>query len=64
VDVIEDYRRRGIGAALVDHSCRFASERGASAIVLLATGMGEGVYKRCGFVEVARFGYWYRSFQR
>ena len=64
VDVIGDYRRRGIGAALVDHSCRFASERGASSIVLLATGMGEGVYKRCGFVEVARFGYWYRSFQR
>jgi GNAT superfamily N-acetyltransferase len=64
VDVVEEHRRRGIGAALVDHSCRFAAERGASAIVLLATGMGEGVYKRCGFAEVARFGYWYRSFQR
>lgn len=64
VDVIEEYRRRGIGAALVAHSCRFAAERGATSIVLLATGMGEGVYKRCGFVEVGRFGYWYRSFQR
>jgi Acetyltransferase (GNAT) family len=64
VDVLEPYRRRGIGAALVDHSCRYAAERGASSIVLLATGMGENVYARCGFVEVARFGYWYRSFQR
>ena len=64
VDVIEEYRRRGIGAALVDHSCRYAAERCASSIVLLATGMGQGVYERCGFVEVARFGYWYRSFQR
>jgi predicted N-acetyltransferase YhbS len=64
VDVLEAHRGRGIGAALVDHSCRSAAERGASSIVLLATGMGERVYERCGFVEVARFGYWYRSFQR
>jgi GNAT superfamily N-acetyltransferase len=64
VDVIEAYRRRGIGAALVDHSCRFAAERGASSIALMATGMGESVYARCGFAEVARFGYWYRSFPR
>ena len=64
VDVVQGYRRRGIGAALVDHSCRFAAERGATSIVLLATGMGESVYARCGFVEVVRFGYWYRSFQR
>jgi GNAT superfamily N-acetyltransferase len=64
VDVIDAYRRRGIGAALVDHSCRYAEERGASSIVLLATGMGQRVYERCDFVEVARFGYWYRSFQR
>jgi len=64
VDVLEAYRGRGIGAALVDHSSRWAAERGASRIVLLATGMGEGVYRRCGFEEVARFGYWYRSFQR
>jgi GNAT superfamily N-acetyltransferase len=64
VDVVDEYRHRGIGAALVDHSCRYAAEHGASSIVLLATGMGERVYARCGFVEVARFGYWYRSFQR
>ena len=64
VDVVEACRRRGIGAALVDHSCRFSAESGASSIVLLATGMGQRVYERCSFVEVALFGYWYRSFQR
>ena len=64
VDVLEAYRGRGIGAALVDHSSRWAADRGASSIALLATGMGERVYRRCGFEEVARFAYWYRSFQR
>lgn len=64
VDVIETERGRGIGGALVDHSCLYAAKSGASSIVLLATGMGESVYARCGFVEVGRFGYWYRSFRR
>jgi GNAT superfamily N-acetyltransferase len=64
VDVIEPYRGRGIGAALVDHASRHAAAQGATRIVLLATGAGERVYARCGFDEVARFGYWYRSFQR
>jgi GNAT superfamily N-acetyltransferase len=64
VDVIESYRGRGIGVALVDHACQHAADRGAPTMVLLATGMGQRVYERCGFSEVARFGYWYRSFQR
>ncbi len=64
VDVLEAFRGRGIGAALVDHSCRYAAKTRAPSVVLLATGMGQRVYERCGFVEVARFGHWYRSFQR
>ena len=28
VDVVDDYRRRGIGAALVDHSCRYTAKAG------------------------------------
>ncbi len=64
VDVLEPHRGRGIGAALVDHSCRYAAKTGARSVVLLATGKGQRLYERCGFVEVARFGYWYRSFQR
>lgn len=31
---------------------------------LIATSAGEQLYARRGFAEVARFGYWYRSFQR
>ena len=64
VDVVEAHRGRGIGARLVDHACQHAADRGAPTMVLLATGMGQRVYERCGFAEVARFGYWYRSFQR
>jgi GNAT superfamily N-acetyltransferase len=64
VDVVEAYRGRGIGVALVNHACQHAAGLGASTMVLLATSDGQRVYERCGFSEVARFGYWYRSFQR
>lgn len=62
--VPEQYRHRGIGTALVEHACAEAVRRGASTIVLLASSDGRPLYERRGFGEVARFGYWYRSFQR
>ena len=62
--VPEQHRHRGIGTALVEHTCAEAVRRGASTIVLLASSDGRPLYERCGFAEVARFGYWYRSFQR
>jgi predicted N-acetyltransferase YhbS len=62
--VPEQYRHRGVGTALVEHTCSEAARRGASTIVLLASRDGRPLYERCGFAEVARFGYWYRSFQR
>jgi predicted N-acetyltransferase YhbS len=62
--VPEQYRQRGIGTALVEHTCAEAVLRGASTIVLLASSDGRPLYERCGFGAVARFGYWYRSFQR
>ena len=62
--VPEPYRHRGIGTALVEHVCAEAVRGGASTIVLLASNDGRPLYERCGFSEVARFGYWYRSFQR
>ena len=62
--VPDHYRRRGIGTALVEHTCQEAMSRGASKVVLLASSDGQPLYERCGFAEVARFGYWYRSFQR
>ena len=62
--VPEQHRHRGIGTALVEHTCTEAVRRGASAMVLLASTDGRPLYEHCGFSEVARFGYWYRSFQR
>jgi GNAT superfamily N-acetyltransferase len=64
MSVPEQYRHRGIGTALVEHTCAEAVRRGASTIVLLASSDGRPLYERCGFSEVARFRYWYRSFQR
>jgi len=58
------WRGRGIGTALVEHACSDAARSQAKTMVLLATTEGERVYRARGFLEVARFGYWYRSFQR
>ena len=62
--VLEPYRGRGIGTALLEHTCQEAASRGATTLSLIATSEGEQLYARRGFVEVARFAYWYRSFQR
>jgi ribosomal protein S18 acetylase RimI-like enzyme len=64
MSVLEAHRGRGIGAALLEHTCQEAAMRGATSMALIATSDGERLYTRRGFVEVARFGYWYRSFQR
>jgi ribosomal protein S18 acetylase RimI-like enzyme len=62
--VLEGHRGRGIGGALVERVCEEARAAGRDIVALLATSEGEGVYARHGFAEVARFGYYYRSFQR
>jgi GNAT superfamily N-acetyltransferase len=61
--VLESRRGHGIGAALLTHTCVEARRLGASRMALLATSDGQRVYERCKFLEVARFGYWYRSFR-
>lgn len=61
VGVLAEYRRRGIGTALVGHVVGFARERGMSGATLIATGMGEGVYRRAGFETVCTMSYWYSS---
>jgi N-acetylglutamate synthase-like GNAT family acetyltransferase len=58
------FRNRGVGTALVEHVCAEAVRHGASMMVLLASSEGQPLYEHRGFTEVARFGYWYRSFQR
>jgi predicted N-acetyltransferase YhbS len=57
-------RGQGIGRALLQHACEQARESKASTIVLVASSDGQRLYARCGFSEVARFGYWLKSFQR
>ena len=64
LSVLDDYQRRGIGSALIEHGCHEAARSGADTMVLLATSEGRHLYEQRGFREVARFGYWYRSFQR
>src|SRR5262249_23783754 len=64
LSVLDAYRRRGIASALLDHACEDVRAVGSRRIGLLATSEGQQVYARRGFREVARFGCWYRSFQR
>jgi ribosomal protein S18 acetylase RimI-like enzyme len=64
LSVLDEYQRRGVGSALIEHACAVAAQQGAATMVLLATTEGQRLYIQRGFTEVARFGYWYRSFQR
>jgi GNAT superfamily N-acetyltransferase len=62
--VPERYQGRGIASALIERACIDLRDRGAERIGLLASSEGQRLYVRRGFTEVAKFGYWYRSFQR
>jgi GNAT superfamily N-acetyltransferase len=54
VEVLETFRGRGIGTALVYAAVQQARKLGFSAAVLSATGLGKGVYERIGFREVCK----------
>ena len=59
VEVLEKFRGRGIGSALVHAALTFAREQlGYRAAVLGATGMGLGLYTRLGFREVCKLSFW------
>jgi hypothetical protein len=47
--VAPHWRRRGIGSRLTWEACSTAAARGARAVVLNATPMGEPVYRKLGF---------------
>jgi len=64
LSVTERYQGRGIASALIERACIDIRVLGAERIGLLASTEGRRLYVRRGFHEVARFGYWYRSFQR
>lgn len=58
VEVLEQFRGRGIGSALVYAALRHARELGYPAAVLGATGIGLGVYERLGFREVCQLSFY------
>jgi GNAT superfamily N-acetyltransferase len=61
VMVKETERGRGIGTALVHACLTYGRNVGCDNAMLISTGMGESLYRRCGFREVCRIGYWYRG---
>ena len=64
LSVPERYQRRGVASALIEHACQDVTEHGTRKIGVLASSEGQQLYVNRGFREVARFGCWYRSFQR
>jgi len=62
--VPEQYQGQGIASALIERACIDVRALGVERIGLLASAEGQRLYVRRGFLEVAQFGYWYRSFQR
>jgi GNAT superfamily N-acetyltransferase len=58
VQVLKEFRSRGIGTALVFAALHQARELGLHAAVLSASGMGQRVYARAGFREVCRIAFW------
>jgi len=58
VEVLKEFRRQGIGSALVHAALEKARGLGLSFAVLGASGMGRGVYERLGFREVCKLSFW------
>ncbi len=61
VGVLDEYRRQGVGTALVRHACTYARDHQVQGVTLIATNEGYGVYERLGFREIAKFGFWYAA---
>jgi GNAT superfamily N-acetyltransferase len=58
VEVLEGFRSRGLGTALVSAALERARALGCPAAVLAATCLGLGVYERLGFRQVGRLSFW------
>jgi GNAT superfamily N-acetyltransferase len=53
--VLPEVRGRGIGQALTQHLVEFFRSKGCTSQILIATQLGEPVYRKLGFIEVSRY---------
>lgn len=58
VTVLENFRRRGIGTALLLAALKHARELGLPIAILGATCMGQGMYARLGFRKICELSFW------
>lgn len=61
VATLEQYRRRGYGAAITAHAVRDAIDGGASWAWLQSSQAGYSVYERLGFTTIERWPCWFSS---
>jgi ribosomal-protein-alanine N-acetyltransferase len=57
ITVLPEYRRRGLGGALLDHLCQVARGHGARRMLLEvrpSNGPGQALYRRFSFAEIGR----------
>jgi hypothetical protein len=53
--VAEDCRHKGIGYLLTNHIIDYLNEKGCRSLLLIATAMGEGLYRKFGFETVGEY---------
>lgn len=58
VSTVPEYRRRGFGEALTRRASLDGRDQGCTAGALQASEMGEPIYRRMGYREVARYSVW------
>jgi len=64
VEVLEHFRGRGIGTALLQRVCTFAKQQRARLAVLAASEPGARFYTRFGFVQTGRYPTYYYSIKK
>lgn len=55
VGVLPEFRQKGLGFAVSHHALQDAHARGIAQAILLASEMGESIYKKIGFSEYAKY---------
>lgn len=58
VGVLEEFRKKGIGAEITKRAFEFAKSKGAKAGVLQASSIGKNMYKEIGFKEYSHITHW------